>query len=293
VAEGITEERSEELLRAAIGVPDIPVEIVDVATWKAIADVATSFQRGRVFIAGDAAHTMPPNGGFGGNTAVQDAFNLAWKLALVVNGQAGPELLDTYDQERQPIGRLMIEQAYTRYVLRTAPYLGTEHIQPLVDDLSLEIGQRYRSSAVAQGGEEDDGLPYVDPRESRALPGTRAPHCWLERGGERLSTLDLFGRHFDLLVGSAGDAWLGAASLDLPLDVLEVGGRRGLTDVDGAFHDAYGISPSGAVLVRPDGYVGWRSRGDEEASAATVGRVFESLISARTASRRSPAELAR
>jgi 2-polyprenyl-6-methoxyphenol hydroxylase-like FAD-dependent oxidoreductase len=143
VAEGITEERAAELLRAAIGVPEIPVEIVDVATWKAIADVATSFQRGRVFIAGDAAHTMPPNGGFGGNTAVQDAFNLAWKLALVVNGQAGPELLDTYDQERQPIGRLMIEQAYTRYVLRVDPSLPRDDLAPpLLRDPPLFVGEQ-------------------------------------------------------------------------------------------------------------------------------------------------------
>ncbi|HEY1597582.1 MAG TPA: FAD-dependent monooxygenase, partial [Thermoleophilaceae bacterium] len=148
VAEGITTERAEELLRASIGVRDMPVEVLDIAPWQAVADNATSFQHGRVLIAGDAAHTMPPNGGFGGNTGVQDAFNLTWKIAHVLGGQAGPELVDTYDAERQPIGRLTIEQAYTRYVLRTAPYLGTDDIQPIADDLSLEIGHRYRSAAV-------------------------------------------------------------------------------------------------------------------------------------------------
>ena len=152
MSEGITDERAAELLRAAIGEPDMAVEIVDIAPWKAIADVATSFQRGRVLIAGDAAHTVPPNGGFGGNTGVQDAFNLAWKVALVLGGHAQPALIATYDAERQPIGALTIEQAYSRYVLRTAPYLGTDHIQPLVDDLSLEIGHRYRSAAVIAGG---------------------------------------------------------------------------------------------------------------------------------------------
>ncbi len=108
VAEGITEERARELTRAAIGDPDIDIEVLDIAPWKAIADVATSFQGGRVLIAGDAAHTMPPNGGFGGNTGVQDAFNLAWKLAHVLDGRAGEELVDTYDAERQPVGRLTI-----------------------------------------------------------------------------------------------------------------------------------------------------------------------------------------
>jgi 2-polyprenyl-6-methoxyphenol hydroxylase-like FAD-dependent oxidoreductase len=83
-----------------------------------------------------------PNGRFGGNTGVQDAWNLAWKLALVLRGVAGPALLNTYDAERRAIGALMVEQAYSRYVTRVAPYLGTEGMQPIVDDFSLEIGTR-------------------------------------------------------------------------------------------------------------------------------------------------------
>jgi hypothetical protein len=187
---------------------------------------------------------MPPNGGFGGNTGVQDAFNLAWKIAHVLQGEAGPALLDTYDTERQPIGRLTIEQAYTRYVLRTAPYLGTDHIQPIADDLSLEIGHRYRSAAVVQDRSvEDDGLPYVDPRESRGLPGTRAPHLWIEPG---VSTLDLFRRNMVLL--TADHTLQPPTGIDLHV----------IDHPD--FPEAYAISPSGAVLVRPDGYVAWRSR---------------------------------
>ena len=275
VSEGITDERAAELLRAAIGVPDMPVEIVDIASWKAIADAAETFQRGRVLIAGDAAHTMPPNGGFGGNTAVQDSFNLAWKLAFVLNGHAGAGLVDTYNAERQPAGRLMIEQAYTRYVLRAAPYLGTDDIQPIVDDLSLEIGDRYRSAAVVQGGEDDDGLPYTDPRESRALPGTRAPHHWLERDGGRVSTLDLFGDGFTLLAGADGDGWMTAISaaaeqLGAPLELHRVGGE--------GFEEAYGITPTGAVLVRPDGYVGWRAQDGTGATEESAARVLSSLL---------------
>ncbi|HSC02728.1 MAG TPA: FAD-dependent monooxygenase, partial [Solirubrobacteraceae bacterium] len=148
VAETIDEQRALELLRAAIGVPGIPVVIEDVATWRAVADSAERYQDRRVFLAGDAAHTMPPNGGFGGNTGVQDAWNLAWKLALVLQGVADPPLLDTYDTERRAIGALMVEQAYTRYVTRVAPYLGTEGMQAIVDDFSLEIGTRYNSPAV-------------------------------------------------------------------------------------------------------------------------------------------------
>src|SRR6516162_2189616 len=148
VADGITEQRALELLRAAIGVPDIPVVMDNIATWQAEADVADRFQDGRVFLAGDAAHVVPPNGGFGGNTGVQDAHNLAWKLALTLTGTAGPGLLETYDAERRPIGQLTVEQAFTRYVTRVAPYLGTENTQPLVDDFSMEIGYRYNSPAV-------------------------------------------------------------------------------------------------------------------------------------------------
>ena len=281
VSEGIDDERAATLLRGAIGAP-IDVEIVDIAPWQAIADVATSFQRGRVLIAGDAAHTVPPNGGFGGNTGVQDAFNLAWKLAAVLDGSGGSGLPATYDAERQPIGRLTIEQAYSRYVVRTAPYLGTDQIQPLVDDLSLEIGHRYRSAAVIEEAREDDGLPYVDPRSSRALPGTRAPHVWLERASTRLSTLDLFGRRFVALAGPDGSAWCeavaaAAARARLGVDVHRIG-ERGLGDHDAGFVDAYGLSPAGCLLVRPDGYVGWRAGAGEEPSGATAARVLGALL---------------
>ena len=284
VSEGIDDERAAELLRAAIGDPAIAVEVVDIAPWKAIADVATSFQRGRVSIAGDAAHTVPPNGGFGGNTGVQDAFNLAWKLAHVLDGQAGPGLIATYDAERRPIGALTIEQAYSRYVLRTAPYLGTDDIQPLVDDLSLEIGHRYRSAAVIAGEEADDGLPYVNPRESRGLPGTRAGHVWLERDGERISTLDLFGHRFTLLAGAEGGAWCeavsaAAAQTGLALDVHRIGGAGGFTEAGGNFLETYGLSASGAAIVRPDGYVGWRATDGAGASCEVAERVLASLLS--------------
>ncbi len=265
IAETIDERRALELLRAAIGVPDIPVVIEDVATWRAVADSAERYQDGRVFLAGDAAHTMPPNGGFGGNTGVQDAWNLAWKLGLVLNGVAGPGLLDTYDGERRPIGALMVEQAYSRYVTRVAPYLGTDGMQPLVDDFSL----RDRLSLQLAGGDPRAGRSgevaplHEHPRESKGRPGSRAPHVFLARGGARVSTLDLFGRNYVLLAASAGEPGVtprraAAAGVGLPLDAYVVGGDE-LVDPEGRFPDAYGISASGAVLVRPDGIVGWRA----------------------------------
>jgi hypothetical protein len=199
------------------------------------------------FLASDAAHVVPPNGGYGGNTGVQDAHNLAWKLALTLAGVAGPGLLDAYDAERLPVGELTVEQAFTRYVTRVAPYLGTEHTQPMVDDFSMEIGYRYDSLAVVL---EPGGPPlHEHPPESAGRPGARVPHVFLDRDGTRLSTLDLFGRNFVLLAGPEGAAWPAAAlavadRLGVGLDAYVVGGT-GLADPEGCFPWAYGISPSG------------------------------------------------
>jgi 2-polyprenyl-6-methoxyphenol hydroxylase-like FAD-dependent oxidoreductase len=280
VAEGITEQRALELLRAAIGVPGIPVVIENIATWRAEANCADRFRDGRVFLAGDAAHVVPPNGGYGGNTGVQDAHNLAWKLALTLSGVAGPGLLDTYDAERHPVGELTVEQAFTRYVTRVAPYLGTENTQPIVDDFSMEIGYRYDSPAVVL----EPGSPplHEHPRESAGRPGGRAPHVFLDRDGTRLSTLDLFGRNFVLLAGPEGTAWQAAApaaarELGVALDPHVVGGPD-LADPGGCFPGAYGISPSGAVLVRPDGFVGWRTADAAAAPEKALRQALRTLL---------------
>jgi 2-polyprenyl-6-methoxyphenol hydroxylase-like FAD-dependent oxidoreductase len=284
IAETIDEARALELLRAAIGVPEIPVTVEDIATWRAVADSAERYRDGRVFLAGDAAHTMPPNGGFGGNTGVQDAHNLAWKLAFVLKGHAGPGLLDTYDSERRAVGDLTVEQAYARYVTRVAPYLGTEGMQEIVDDWSMEIGYRYNSAAVVL----DTGTPpsvaplHEHPRESKGRPGSRAPHVAVERAGATISTLDLFGTAFVLLAGPEGEAWHEAASraagaVDVPVEAHRVGGDE-LRDPAGGFAAAYGISASGAVLVRPDGFVAWRAHDATGASDAAVKDVLEALL---------------
>jgi 2-polyprenyl-6-methoxyphenol hydroxylase-like FAD-dependent oxidoreductase len=281
VAETIDESRALELLRAAIGVPEIPVTVEDIATWRAVADSAERYGQGRVFLAGDAAHTMPPNGGFGGNTGVQDAHNLAWKLAFVLKGIAGPDLLDTYDAERRAVGELTVEQAYTRYVTRVAPYLGTDGMQEIVDDMSMEIGYRYNSAAIALEPGHAPAL-HEHPRESTGRPGSRAPHVPVERAGGSVSTLDLFGTVFVLLAGPEGGAWhdaalRAAAALDVPLEAFVVGGGV-LRDPGSTFAAAYGISAAGAVLVRPDGFVAWRAHDATGASDSAVHDVLEALL---------------
>jgi len=202
-----SEARCEAWIREALGAPDdLPVEVENVQRWNAQADVAERFRDGRVFLAGDATHVMPPTGGYGGNTGVQDAFNLAWKLAYVRDGRAGPDLLDTYEAERQPVARLTVEQAYARYVLRLDKSLGTDDLAPMIADELIDLGYRLRSAGIAREPDDDDA-DWDDPREPTGRPGFRAPHVELLRGGTQISTLDLSGTTFVLFTGADGDAW--------------------------------------------------------------------------------------
>jgi hypothetical protein len=287
VTDRLTTERAADLLRAAIGVPGLQVEILDIARWEARADVAERYGDGRIFLAGDAAHVVPPNGGYGGNTGIQDAHNLAWKLAMVVRGQAGERLLDTYDAERRPVGRLTVDQAHARYRLRTTPELAEPDLAPLVDDMSMEIGYRYRSDAVA-GDDSDPGgqgpaAVVGDPRTAAGRPGTRAPHVPLLRAGSPTSSLDLYGAGFVLVAGSHGGAWAdgadrAATALGVPLDTYVLGGAGDVADPTGAFLPAHGIEASGAALVRPDGFVGWRAPAAGEDPAGRLTSVLRSLL---------------
>ena len=166
-ARDTSESRLIELVRAGAGVPDLEVRIDGVARWRATSDVAQRFHDGRVFLAGDAAHLMPPNGGFGGNTGIADAYDIAWKLALVIKGVASPELLSTYDTERRPVGAMTVEQAYSRYVTRTATYLGATDYQPIAPDLEIELGYIYRSATIVAedvGRRQGPRRPPPDPR---------------------------------------------------------------------------------------------------------------------------------
>src|SRR4051812_15219981 len=245
VQSGLTPERALAFLRTAIGT-DMAMELVDVANWRAEANWAERLRAGRVFLAGDAAHVVPPNGGFGGNTGVQDAHNLAWKLAAVVKGEAGPALLDTYEAERLPLSRQNVQQAYTRYATRVVPERGSDDAEPPIPDIELEIGLVMRSPAIASEG-DDDGLLHAHPSALGGRPGSRAPHVTLPDGR---STLDLFGPEF-VVVRAAG------AGVD---DWAPPGATSHVVDAEG-FAEAYGLAAGGATLVRPDGVVAWHSRG--------------------------------
>jgi 2-polyprenyl-6-methoxyphenol hydroxylase-like FAD-dependent oxidoreductase len=287
VAAGLTEDRCIEWMRLALGSDDVPITIENVMTWNAEANYAERYRHGRTFLAGDAAHAMPPNGGFGGNTGIQDAHNLAWKLAMVLRGEAGPELLDTYNAERQPVGTFTTEQAYSRYVTRTAPYLGTDGIEPVAPDLNVELGYRYASQAICHDG--DPGPLHENPRDSRARVGTRAPHAWVVRNGERVSTLDLFGRHFVIIGGATSDSWtraLAAANdakqVPFHVDVYQAGAGS-FEDPDGSLEAAYGLG-AGIVLIRPDGFVAWRSKTPAGSPSAVTGALSQVVCKSLTVS---------
>lgn len=275
------EQRCVELIRAAIGIPDIPVTIKKVLTWEMAARVADSFQQGRIFLVGDSARVQPPSGGLGGNTGIAEAQNLAWKLAAVLRGEAGPDLLATYDAERRPVADYTTEQVVM--LSQQREHEGSDGIT--VNTLHVNMGYRYPEGALLpeSGGEN---LPNVQsPELWKGQPGTRAAHIVLEREGQSISSLDLFGTRFVLLAGPDGPGWQEAAhsvkaALHLPMDVYRIGGHEGdFGDPGNDFLDAYGITSTGAVIVRPDGYIGWRSPA-AEADSEQMEQVLTSALSA-------------
>ena len=227
MAEGITKQRALELLRAAIGVPGIPVVIENIATWQAEADVAERYSDGRVFLAGDAVHVVPPNGGYGGNTGVQDAHNLAWKLALVLNGGRGRDC--SIPTTRTAPGRGVHRRAGIRPVRRPGgPLPGDGEHAADGGRLLAGVGYRYDSPAVML----EPGSPplHRHPRESavgraraRRTSGCAARASWSPRSTCSAGTSSCWPRR--------GAAWRDAApavakELGVDLDVHMVGGQR-------------------------------------------------------------------
>lgn len=248
--------RSDQELRAAIRTAlgrEMAFDVLSTGRWEMAGRIATSYCRDRVFLAGDAAHQLPPTrGGFGANTGIDDVWNLAWKLQRVVEGSSNASLLDTYDAERRPVGWLRHQQTFSRpdYARWVGPAFVPE---TLLSDDALEFGPLLRSAGITGAGA---GLPQAaSPQEWAGQPGTRAAHVWVERNGETISTLDLFGENFVLL--SAAPGWRATAA-SLGVTPVEIGGDV-LFPRTQTFAATFGILPQGAVLVRPDGIIAWRS----------------------------------
>jgi 2-polyprenyl-6-methoxyphenol hydroxylase-like FAD-dependent oxidoreductase len=267
-------ERCAEVVRQAAGVPGLEVTILGIDPWVAAALVADRFAAGRVFVAGDAAHEMPPTGGFGLNTGVQDAHNLAWKLAAVLKRWAKPELLDTYDIERRPWGQWVTDEALAHaYSMGRGPQhdIASGDSPALArpefhSELGVIFGASYTSPAVIPDGTDPPEITNpVAQYIPTARPGARAPHVWLQTNGHRTSTHDLIGMGFTLFAGERGVPWRDAAravsaQLGVPISAYTVGAEADVRDPEGNWSEAYGVEADGAVLVRPDGHVAWRQR---------------------------------
>jgi putative polyketide hydroxylase len=286
--EEFTDERCIAHIRRAVGVADLDVEITGRAPWHAAQRVARRYRSGRVFLAGDSAHELSPTGAFGSNTGIQDAHNLAWKLAAVLGGWAGEPLLDSYDAERRPVAEATSARAAVRSAEHShpgyAPPPGTGG-GPQRGILNVALGYRYPQGAVVGADPETPVVP--DRLDLSGAPGSRAPHLTVRHQGDQISTLDLYERSFVLLSGvGAESGWHEAAvrlaeQTSVPLVSYRLGGGSGAeltTEGDTDWAAAHGTTPEGAVLVRPDGFVAWRSAGPVPDAEQALRQVLSTLL---------------
>lgn len=252
-------DEQKKMVRRALGLDASDIDILAEGHWNLSGSVAARFSSKRVFLAGDAAHALPPNrGGYGANTGISDAHNLAWKLQAVLSGSSDASLLATYDQERRPVALVRHDQIFVRddYKSQVAgtDWERTHRDLQIYDDIAMELGQVYRSSAIV--GMVDETEPDArTPAAWRGQPGTRAPHIRLMRKKEEISSLDLFGEGWTLLTKDGG--WKAICGAFADVRVVLIG--TDVTEVaEDSFLDAFGVKETGAALIRPDGYIAAR-----------------------------------
>jgi 2,4-dichlorophenol 6-monooxygenase len=318
----VDEESATQIARSLLGMPELEVEITGTSLWGNNEMYATHLQSGRVFCAGDAIHRHPPSNGLGSNTSVQDSYNLAWKLAAVLRGEAGASLLDTYSVERAPVARQIVLRANksSREFVQLFDALGVteakteaemiERIEErkantprgaatraaLVEAMELknyefnahgvELGQFYESPAIAGDGSKRpastrDPELYYQPS---TVPGSRLPHAWVGDHTRKLSSLDLAPMtRFTLITGIAGDAWVSATEkvardLGVPLEAVVIGPGREITDIYFDWARLREVAEDGAILVRPDKHIGWRSMDMPEDPERALHTAMSSLL---------------
>ena len=274
--ESFTPEVCKQILRHAIGGGDHEIEIKHVLPWALMSQVAECYRVGQVFLVGDAAHRFPPTGGLGLNTGLQDAHNLAWKIAAVERGQASDRLLDSYHTERHAVAVINSAQSYknAQRILKLQRALKSEDtddagalLQRLRDpvmqaDIQQQVAnqrEHFDSLALQLGfvyGAQDGGCVDVSDFKPQLLVGGRMPHAWLERNGTVVPLLDLLDPcRFTLLVGKehAGRLEDAASLQNVPIKVVVEG--VDFSDPQGALGRLANLATGQMVLVRPDGHV--------------------------------------
>lgn len=342
-----TQENFMKILKDTLGDDSVDMEIIDVGGWQINEVIAKKYSRGNMsvlgtfrreianwyrFCLGDACHRHPPCNGLGSNTCIQDSFNLAWKINLVHKGLASPKLLETYNQERQPVGAQVVEVANislrmhfniweaiglvasdkesreaARKELKSVSAAGRQRrkrLRTAVDSmahetlaLGVEMGQRYKSSAVFSADEPEQFQPSGKEAENAVLyyepctyPGRRLPHVWLNKAaphGKDISTIDLAGKGaFCLITGWGGQLWIEAAAkvskeLDVGINAVSIGWRLDWEDINGDWERVRGVEEDGAILVRPDLFVAWRAQTlpEEKDCVSKLKTVMRSLLS--------------
>jgi 2,4-dichlorophenol 6-monooxygenase len=298
----VDEAEAVRIVRQLLGMPDLEVEITGTSLWGNNEMYATHLQNGRVFCAGDAIHRHPPSNGLGSNTSVQDSYNLAWKLAAVLRGQAGPSLLESYSAERAPVAERIVTRANrsSREFADIFAALGVldaedeAEMQARIEERKantpegaakraalvkametknyefnahgVELGQFYESGAIVSDGTrppagEDEDLYYV----MSTSPGAHLPHAWVGDNVTKLALMDLAPyTRWTLITGIAGEEWARASDkvaqeLGIPLETVVIGPGRDVTDLYYDWAKLREVEESGAILVRPDKHIAWRS----------------------------------
>lgn len=250
-------EHCQQFIRDTFEIPDLQIEILDMDFWHMRVQIAEHFRKGRVFLAGDAAHLLTPAGGYGLQTGIEDVHNLCWKLAFAIQGKMPEDILDTYHEERFPVVQSNINwsrnnaKGYTSIMLADPKDLQTVVASqwPILNSIGQDIGFTYQSKLVIPDGSKPLDITSTQYLPN-ARPGARAPHLWLQGPNGVISTLDLFNDSFTLLT----DTYSKITPPKVPFKCIQIG--ENYHDINNDFHKLYGA----AVLVRPDGHVYWRSR---------------------------------
>ena len=314
----VDEEMATKIARQLIGDPELDIELMSANTWTVNDAYATDMRKDRVFIMGDAAHRHPPSNGLGSNTSIQDGFNLAWKLAAVLKGEAGEALLETYNEERTPVAKQIVTRANqsigefgpifealgmtggSDYEVQQAnmdkrcdPGAEAEAQREALrqaiafkkyefDAHGVEMNQRYKSQAIVTDGQPEPAFEKDAELhyQPTTWPGARLPHAWVfeHDTGAKASTLDLCGGGAFTVLTGIGGEAWAEAAAAMGLNAHVIGPRQTYVDHTGDWARAREIEDTGCLLVRPDHHVAWRAPKMMDDPAAELKRVMDAIL---------------